>query len=121
MTTSIVRQVTSRQSDTRVRVSRHERVAPLRQPRVRKPDWDVVANRSNSNTFSYATAPVRRSISLEKAARISGSNERVFEVGSARTATLRARVDRVVHSPGATVFSLGAMSVLLGLAPVLIP
>ena len=121
MTTSIVRPLTSRQSDTRVRVSRHERVAPLRQPRVRKPDWDVVSKGSNSNTYSYGSAPVARSISLDRAARISGASERVFEVGSGRATTLRARVARVVHSPGATVFSLGAMSVLLGLAPVLIP
>ena len=49
MTTSIVRPATSRQSATfrssatRARVTRHDRVAPLRQPRVLKPDWDQVS------------------------------------------------------------------------------
>ena len=121
MTPSIVRPATSRQSTTRVRVSRHDRIAPLRQPQVRKPNWNEVDNCRNSNTYGYASAPVARSISRSRAARISGANERVFEARPSRVDSLRARVDRVVHSPGASVVSLGAMSVLLGLAPVLIP
>ena len=74
-----------------------------------------------SNTYGYPTAPVSRSISRERAARISGANERVFEVRPSRIEAIRARVDRVVHSPGATMVSLGAMSALVGLAPMLIP
>ena len=127
MTTSIVRPATSRQSATfrssatRARVTRHDRVAPLRQPRVLKPDWDQVSEGRKSNTYGYSTAPVARSMSRERAARISGANERVFEVQPNRIEAIRARVDRVVHSPGATMVSLGAMSALVGLAPMLIP
>lgn len=127
MTTSIVRPATSRQSATirpsatRARVTRHDRVAPLRQPRVLKPDWDQVYEGRKSNTYGYSTAPVARSISRNRAARISGANERVFEGRSSRIDSIRARVDRVVHSPGASMLSLGAMSALLGLAPILIP
>lgn len=127
MTTSFVRPATPRQSATfrssatRARVARRDRVAPLRQPRVLKPDWDQVGERCKSNTYGYSTAPVARSISRERAARISGANERVFEVQPNRIQAIRARVDRVVHSPGATMVSLGAMSALVGLAPMLIP
>lgn len=127
MTTSIVRPATSRQSApirpaaTRARVSRHDRVAPLRQPRVLKPDWDQVGEDRKSNTYGHFAAPVARSISRSRAARISGANERVFEEHSSRIDSIRARVDRVVHSPGATMVSLGAMSALVGLAPMLIP
>ncbi len=127
MTTSIVRPSMSRQSATfrpsatRHRVTRHDRVAPLRQPRVLKPDWEQVGEEVKSNTYGYPAAPVVRSISRNRAARIAGSNERVFEERSSRVEALRARVDRVVHSPGAAMVSLGAMSALIGLAPVLIP
>ncbi len=127
MTTSIAHPATSRQSATirpsatRARVTRHDRVAPLRQPRVLKPDWDRVDEGRKSNTYGYSSAPVARSISKDRAARISGTNERVFEERPSHIASIRARVDRVVHSPGATMVSLGAMSALVGLAPILIP
>lgn len=127
MTTSIVCPATSRQSATirpsatRARVTRHDRVAPLRQPRILKPDWGQVNEGRKSNTYGYSSAAVARSISRNRAARISGANERVFEERSSRVGTFRARVDRVVHSPGAAMVSLGAMSALIGLAPVLIP
>ena len=120
--TSISRQsVTFRPSATRHRVTRHDRVAPLRQPRVLKPDWEQVGEEVKSNTYGYPAAPVVRSISRNRAARIAGSNERVFEERPSHIASIRARVDRVVHSPGATMVSLGAMSALIGLAPILIP
>lgn len=123
MTTSIVIPTTSDESFpvSRVRVLPGDRVAPLRKPQVRKPDWNAIGQRGNSNTYRYSSAPVARPVSGARRERISGANEKTFESRIDRKYKFYARVERVIHSPGATVLSLGAMSAVLGLAPILMP
>lgn len=123
MTTSIVTPATSNKTFpvSRVRELPIDRVAPLRKPQVCKPDWNAIGERGNSNTYRYSSAPVGRSVSRARRDRISGANEKTFESRIDRKDKFYARVERVIHSPGATVVSLGAMSALLGLAPILMP
>lgn len=121
MTASIIRPATTVQSASHVRVLPDDRVAPLRRPQVLKPNWEALDSRGNSNTFGYSSAPVARSIPRRKMDRISGANECLFDNQMGWVDRVRARTERIIHSPGGTAVSLGVMSTLLGFAPLLIP
>ncbi len=121
VTTSIVRQENTRQSLKSGRVLPIDRSTPLRRPQIRKPDWRALDSAPNSNTYGYSNAPTVRPVSRDRMDRIAGRSEYMFDRPKGRMDRFYARVDRVVHSPGATIVSLAATSMLLGLAPLIAP